>query len=275
MTTTPQLDTTSDIAECGWRWKEVIQPDGTVTTIQAPLSEEEFLHPQEGYHLPNSTFHDSVAGDAKDMLTRRYLYDPEVGVFRDLVIKWGIPDLGDHCPDTFVAFGIRDKEHNRTEFFVPQEGTCPSLIVEVVSPRYRKTDRETKVKHYAQAGVLEYVILDRRRQRHQTIDEVLGYRLVEGVYLPLTPDEDGLILFETVGLRMGLQEGHLIMVDARTEERLLTSLELEEQANQERERANQERQRAERERQRADQAEQRAAKLAELLRAQGIDPDQM
>jgi hypothetical protein len=79
------------------------------------------------------------------------------------------------------------------------------------------------------------------------IEEVLGYRLVDGQYLPLTPDEDGRILFETVGLLIGLQQSRVVMEDAQTGERLLTSQELE----------------------------QRVAKLAELLRAQGINPDEI
>jgi hypothetical protein len=74
-----------------------------------PLTEEEFLHPQEGYHLPNSTFHDDAAGDAKDMLARRYANDPTAAVFRDLIVKWDIPTLGDHCPDTCVVFGLVPK----------------------------------------------------------------------------------------------------------------------------------------------------------------------
>jgi Uma2 family endonuclease len=48
-----------------------------------------------------------------------------------------------------------------------------------------------------------------------------------------------------------------------------------EQADQERQRAEQERQRAEQERQRADEAQLRADRLAELLRQQGINPDEV
>lgn len=137
----------------------------------------------------------------------------------------------------------------------------PALIIEVVSPRYRKADRQTKVKQYAQAGVQEYVIVDRRTQRGQIIDEVLGYQLVEGQYLPLLPDDDGRILCETVGLWIGLVDGKVVMVDAQTGERLLSSIELEQRAAQ-----------AEA---RAIEAEARAARLAELLRAQGINPDEV
>ncbi len=226
MPTSTHSDLATELAECGWRIEVVTQPDGTTANVQIPLTALEFLHPKEGYRLPNSTFHDNVAGDAKDMLTRRYASNPDVAVFRDLLIEWDIADLGDHCPDTFVVFGVRNKEQNRNKFIVGDEGVRPTFIFEVVSPRYRKQDRETKVVEYAQAMVREYVIVDRRTYRRQVLDEVLGYRLVGGHYQPITPDEEGRILCETVGLWISLQDGRLIMEDAQTGQRLKTSVEL-------------------------------------------------
>ena len=223
--TSAPYDRTTELAECGFKTEAVTQPDGTITRAQVPLTAEEFLHPQEGYHLPNSTFHDDVAGYAKDILTRRYATHPDVGVFRDLLIRWDIADMGDHCPDTFVAFDIRNKEQNRTKFIVSNEGVRPTLIIEVVSPRYRKEDREAKVGQYAKARVQEYVVIDRRTYRRQVLDEVLGYRLVSGYYEPITPDDEGRILCETVGLWLSLQDGCLIMEDPQTG-RLKTSVEL-------------------------------------------------
>ncbi|MFB2979601.1 Uma2 family endonuclease [Microseira sp. BLCC-F43] len=168
MTTTPKYQT-SELAEGGWRREIITNPDATTDYIQVPLTSEEFLHPQEGYHLPNSTFHDNAAGDAKDMLTRRYAKDPETAVFRDLVIKWDIPRLRDRCLDVYVVFGVKNKAQNRTEFVVAQDGARPCLIMEVVSPRYRKEDRQIKVQQYAQASVQEYVMIDCRTQRGQVI----------------------------------------------------------------------------------------------------------
>jgi Uma2 family endonuclease len=251
-------DRSTELAECGWRTVTVTQPDGTTTEKMVPLTPEEFLHPQEGYHLPNSTFHDDVAGQAKDILTRRYANDSTVGVFRDLLIEWDIPGQGDHCPDTFVAFGISNKDQNRSKFIVANEGVRPAFVLEVVSPRYRREDREKKVLEYARTTVQEYVIIDRRNQRGQMIEEVLGYRLVEGLYQPITPDEEGRILCETVGVLMSLQDGRLLIEDANTGERLLSSLELE-AANQELEVANQELEIAK------DSAEQQAAEMAAML----------
>jgi hypothetical protein len=71
------------------------------------------------------------------------------------------------------------------------------------------------VRHYEIARVQDYIILDRRKQRGEYIDEVIGYRLdEEGQYLPLIPDEQGRVLCQSVGLWMGLQDGKVVMVDA-------------------------------------------------------------
>lgn len=235
MVTSPAPPTThsassTELAECGWRVVTVPQADGTTTTTKRPLTSEEFLHPQFGDRLPNSTFHDDVASHGKDVLTRRYANNPTVGVYRDLLIEWDIEGQGDLCPDTFVAFGIGNKEQNRSKFIVANEGVRPSFVLEVVSPRYRKEDRENKVVEYARTGVQEYIIVDRRRQRGQFVDEVLGYRLTEGIYQPITPDSEGRIRCDTVGLLWSLQEGSLVIEDADTGSRLLSNLELEQQA---------------------------------------------
>lgn len=272
MTIAPQSwvedQSVEELGELGWRTQTVLQSDGTRSQVQIPLTAAEFLHPKLGFHLPNSTFHDRIAGDCKDILTRRYAANPTVAVFRDLIIRWGVKGLGNHCPDTCVVFDVRNKQRVWTAFSVKQEGTRPALVIEVVSPRYRKQDRFVKVKEYARAGVQEYVIFDRRRQRDQFVEEVLGYRLIEGMYLPMVPDDEGRVLSETVGLWMGLQAGEVVMVDAETHERLLNSLELEQRAVEFEQRS------AESE-QRAVESEQRATRLAELLRAQGIDPDRI
>lgn len=97
----------TEFAECGWRTVIETQDDSTTEFIHIPLTPEEFLHPQEGFRLPNSTFHDDAAGYAKDVLTRRYANDSSVGVFRDLLIEWDSEGQGNLCPDTCVAFDER------------------------------------------------------------------------------------------------------------------------------------------------------------------------
>jgi Uma2 family endonuclease len=219
-------DLTQELAERGWRIQDEVQPDGTIVYTKVPLTSEEFLHPKEGYRLPNNTFHGNIIVAAKEMLNCRYTNNPAVAIFHDLLIKWDSPGLKDHCPDVCVVFGIRNKDRDRSSFVVSEEGVRPSLIIEVVSRRYRKEDREIKVIEYEQAQVQEYIIIDRRTQRGQAIDEVLGYRLVAFRYRPISPDEDGRILCETVGIWLSLQDGSLVMEDTQTGERLRTAKEL-------------------------------------------------
>ena len=225
--TSVETELPPELAERGWRVEIVNQANGEPISVRIPLTSSEFLHPKEGCHLPNSTFHDDTTGSAKDMLTRRYRNRSNVGVFRDLLIKWDITGLDDHSPDIAVVFGVRNPAQNRTRFIVADEGVRPVFILEVVSPRYRREDRETKVVDYALAKVQEYMIVDRRNYRGQILDEVLGYRLVSGHYQPLTPDQEGRVFFQTVGLWMSLREGQLIMEDAATGTRLKTSGELD------------------------------------------------
>ena len=218
-----------DLAETGWRDVEEVQPDGTIKNIQVPLTSMEFLHPEDGYTLPSNSFHEDVTSDARDMLRNRYEEDPTVGVFTDMSIEWDIPDLRKHCPDLFVVFGIRNKEQYRSTFVVASEAVRPAFVLEVVSPGYRKEDKQIKLLQYEQAGITEYVIIDRRSRRGQAIYEVLGYRLVGGRYLLMIADDDGRIPCETIGLWVSMQDGRLVLEDMETKERLLKSTELKAQ----------------------------------------------
>jgi Uma2 family endonuclease len=249
----------SILAETGWRMEWVKDEQGEEKLLYFPLTEDEFLHPKEDYHLPSNTFHGTAQRDLLDLLQRRYAQREDVAVFGDLIIKWGIKGLRQHCPDVCVVFGVRDKGRERSKFVVPEEGTKPAIAIEVVSPRYRRADRETKVKQYARAGVAEYLILDRRRQRGQLLDEVLGYRLEEGSYGPIAPDEEGRIFSQELDVWIGMFEGKVILFEGATGEPLPNSQALE--------------QLAERESQRAEQESQRAERLAERLRQLGLAPD--
>ncbi|MBI4675202.1 MAG: Uma2 family endonuclease [Chloroflexi bacterium] len=216
-----------ELAARGFRYVEHRLPDSTLKFEAIPLTEQEYLHPEEGYHMPNSTFHEEIAGDARDMLTRRYAADAATLVLRDVNIYWEDPELEHNCPDVVVIFGAQNKDEFRESFHVAEEGARPSLIVEVVSPYYRKADRVTKVGMYERAGVQEYLIIDRRRYKGQLTFQALGYQLLGGRYREIVPDEQNRILCETVGVWFSMSEGHLVMEDAVSGERLLNSRELE------------------------------------------------
>ncbi|MCI0397659.1 MAG: Uma2 family endonuclease [Chloroflexi bacterium] len=223
--TAPTVEPSADILpepERGWRYVRETLPDGRELSRMVPLTPYDFLNPKEGDVMPQRPFHERATRDLADMLQAYFADNPNITVFHDLIFNWDISGLANPSPDIAVVPNVRNPQDIEGEFNVAVEGTRPILIIEVVSPHYRKEDRRDKVEIYAQAGVQEYVILDRWERRGQTVNEVLGYELEEGRYWPIPPDDDGFILCRTVGLRIGLEEDRAVLLNATTGERLRT-----------------------------------------------------
>lgn len=230
-------DFTGDWA-LGWRYEPVRTANGQTELVRIPLTPEEALHPQEGYVMPIRTDHDRISDDLCDMLRPYVEAQDDVAVFHDLVFEWGHPEVKPYAPDIAVIPQVQKRDQNRSQFVVEQEGTRPALIIEVVSPRSREADRVTKVRDYARVGVQEYVYIDQRTYKGAIIWEVVGFRLQDGVYLPILTDEDGALYLATLNLRIGIEDGKVWLEDGATGENLLTNLEAQRARRVAEERAN-------------------------------------
>ena len=206
----------------GWRLVRVTLPDGAEALQKILLTPEDYLNPQEGDRVPEDTFHSRF-------LTLLYLAltqwlkrkKPHLTAFQDLVILWANRALPNSSPDVWVAPNVQNPAKRRGSFMEAEEHTRPVLAIEVVSRQYRKQDRENKVRLYQNAGIPEYIIFDQRTRGEQVIGEdVIGYRLAEGHYEVITPDEDGLLLSETVGVWFGMENGRPVLIDAETGEQI-------------------------------------------------------
>lgn len=214
-----------NLDERGWRYEEVILPNGRIELQTAPLSFEDYLNPQEYDYVPEDTFHNLVTSALTDML-RRYCttHHPHLTVFSDLVFKnWGDSTLPNACPDVSVVPHVKEPNKRRRSFDVTSENARPILAIEVVSPHYRKADKERKPQLYTQMQIAEYLIFDQVEKNNDAVDEVIGYRLIRGEYEKITPDVDGLIPCYTVGLAFGLQNSQPIVIEISTGQKLLTS----------------------------------------------------
>jgi Uma2 family endonuclease len=210
----------------GWRYKAKTTPDGQTIYHRSPLAITDFLDPQVGDQMIQRRRHAQISIDIYNMLDNRYLNDKTVGVFFDLKVVWDLPNLKEPAPDVMVVPHLKNKEADRSRFDVAQEGTRPSLIVEVMSPHYPGDDT-LKVEIYEQAGIAEYIIVN--PYTGQNLDEchLSGYRLIESKYQPILPDAQGQLLSETIGVWFGVDEKlwEVILTDAATGERLLTARE--------------------------------------------------
>lgn len=221
----------------------------------------------------------------KEGLEAAFRDRPDVFVAGDLL--W-YPIEGDNktraAPDALVAFG-RPKGYRGSYKQWEEGGIAPQVVFEVLSPGNRAPAMLEKFRFYERFGVEEYYIYD------PDAVELTGY-LREGDVLRPIPELDGWTS-PRLGIRFDLSGEELVIYrpDGRP---FLTYVELAIQLDEaerraeaesrraaaERERAEAESRRAEAERERAEAESHRAAaereraeRLAERLRALGIDPD--
>ncbi len=261
----PATELMDDEFYYGHRTVITYNAEGKEIYSDKPLTLDDFLNPEEGDHFMQGTLHHDDTGILTSIFRYIYRNDPSTAVFSDLKIVWGIEGLAQPAPDVTVVPHVKNLNKPRPTFKVKLEGTLPTFILEIVSPRYRQPDREKKVAIYEQAGVKEYFIVDSWLQGDQVAYEILGYRLQGDIYVEIHPDEDGWVFSEVNNVWLGVTETKtgFFVVDAETHEIILPA---EKRAEAQRDRAETEAARAEAEAIARQQAEVRAAELEIQLR---------
>ena len=184
------------------------------------------------------------------------------------------PDKPAIVPDAFLSLGVERfyDEELRPSYVLWDENVVPTMVLEVVSPNYRK-EYSDKLAEYESLGILYYIIYSSRRRRKPRLEV---HKLVNGKYKlqsqsPVWMPEINLGIGCERGNYSGVTREWLYWYDAAGK-RYLTP---EEQVKYEAQRAEQQAQRAEQQAQRAEQQAQRAEQLAQRLRELGIDPDHL
>ncbi|MBE9126108.1 Uma2 family endonuclease [Coleofasciculus sp. LEGE 07081] len=196
-----------------------------------------------------------------------WFFGVDMGIYYD-------PDEPAIVPDGFLSLGVERfiDEDLRLSYVFWEENVVPRLMLEVVSQKYRG-EYSTKKQLYQDMGVLYYVVYNPRRRRKPPLEV---YRLVDGAYElqpgnPVWLADIGLGIGRERGTYQGISREWLYWYDEQGR-RLLTPEERIQEAEQ---RAQAAEQVAQEDRQRAQAAEQRAQRLAEQLRALGVDPDSL
>ncbi len=224
-----------------------------------------------------------------------FLATANVGLFYKLKGEPIVPDvmlsLGVQCAEDF------SQRRNRS-YFVWEFGKMPEVCIEIVSnsegdevalsaKSQQKHKSHAKKDIYVQIGVSYYVVFDPLRQIQGQTDMrdalLRVWTIASGRYIELTPNtgitEVGQsVWLETVGLGLTLWEGQFEEAMTRPWLRwcdrqghvIPTGAE---RADAEQLRADTERLQADAERLRADAERLRAERLAERLRAMGVNPD--
>ena len=198
----------------GWRHVHVERPDGTIDTIQVPLTPDDLLHPEQGDFQLHTDGHNEDCGYLKAVLKAHLAGDPSAVVLSDCRIAYDapFPPLG---PDVAVFLGVGARSDWST-FDAAQEGARPALVIEVTSPDTRRNDFGVKRNLYEQAGVPVYAIVDRRPAGGTTRVDLFGFRLGPDGHEPLEPDPLGRLWLDPVGLWLGVAGDRAACFDPET-----------------------------------------------------------
>ncbi len=190
--------------------------------------------------------------------------NPNVFVAGDLFWypKEGHPEIR-HAPDVMVVFG-RPKGDRDSYMQWLEDGIAPQVVFEVLSPGNTVMEMNRKLKFYDRYGVEEYYIYD------PDTGELEGWQREHAHLVPIETMPGW--VSPRLGVRFELEGGQLT-VYRPDGQRFLTYEELEAHRALAEQRAVQSEQRAEQERQRAEQERQRAQRLADQLRALGVEPE--
>jgi Uma2 family endonuclease len=135
---------------------------------------------------PTSDEHDETRGYL-DRVIGTYASENDAGAVKGEQFAERLREDLVRIPD--IAF-FRKDSRNRIKPTYSEGGA--DLVIEIVSPESRGRDRGDKFYDYEAAGVEEYWIVDPARRRAEF------YRLRDGAYEPVLPDDEGRIHSSTL-----------------------------------------------------------------------------
>jgi len=215
----PFCDTKDDPFHLGWRYVWQTDARGRRRQVQVPLTEEDVLFPEEEDFIVNNDPHWVDCRYLRNAFSVALAAAVGAVVVGDLRIAWGVRGVRPMGPDIAVIFNVRRRRGWGT-FYVAEEGTRPTVVLEVTSQTTRKNDLGIKRLLYYRAGVPYYIIVD--DMLHPTGPRrlrLLGYQRGRRGYERLSADQQGRLWLEPVGVWLGVEGEHVACWD-REERRL-------------------------------------------------------
>ncbi len=226
----------------------------------APTLRTDIYYPEtDGKPMAETDLHRNVMIKTILILSEYYKEDSDAYISGNLMMYYikGNPRRS-ISPDVFVSFGV-GKGQRRT-YQIWNEGKPPDFVIEFSSENTYKNDLNAKRDLYASIGITEYFLYD--PERCHLPSPLMGFRLVDGEYIAISPDADGNLYSESLGLSLCLRENDLGFYDPVAEKWLETPSEAARSiAEKAQTRAEQETARAEQETAARQQAEAENARL--------------
>ena len=244
-----------------------------------PTDTPVFYPDTDGKPMAATDLHRRILIRTLHTLEAHFEQQPDVYVSGDILMYYAEGDPHQVvAPDVLVSFGLGKK--NRDTYLVWVEGKLPDFVMEFSSKTTYDEDLGPKKDLYASLGIQDYILYD--AESLFLPSPLMGYTLVDGVYVPISDDGDGGLHSVVLGLDFHVDDVGLGLFDpvadlwlqtpaesaeARAEQEAARADTAEARAEQEAARAKQEAARAKQEAARADTAEARAEHEAERAKA--------
>ncbi len=154
----------------------------------APTDASIFYPEEDGKPMAVSDLHRWILTRTLQVLDAYFEQHPEVYVSGDILMYYVEGDPRKSVsPDVLVAFGLSKKP--RGNYKVWEEGKVPDFVMEFSSKTTYQNDLRHKKELYALLGIQDYLLYD--AEGLYLPSPLMGFTLVDGVYVPISAGVDG------------------------------------------------------------------------------------
>jgi len=187
--------------------------DGKIIGYEyVPLTEEDYLHPQEEDRFLSTDRHAVSLQYLNDALAIRLQDLPRMRAFCDHRMDWQIDGIEPHGPDVVVFdhFDI-DYDDMLGTMRVKEVGADVVAVFEVTSESTRHIDFGDKFDEFLEVGIPYFIVIDAAAPNGVPI--VMGFRWVKGIYRELRQDPKLGVLVPPLSLWFRWERDRLVIAD--------------------------------------------------------------
>lgn len=169
------------------------------------------LYPEEdGKPMAASDLHREQLFRTLSTLETHFSQDPTVYVSGDILMYYvqGVPSKS-ISPDVLVSFEIGMKK--RRTYLVWEEGKVPDFVMEFSSKNTYQNDLTKKMEIYAFLEIQNYFLYD--AEGLYLPSQLMGFELVDGVYVAVQPDESSGVRSSSLGLDFRIRNQEIGIYD--------------------------------------------------------------
>ena len=154
----------------------------------APTDASIFYPEEDGKPMAVSDLHRRILIRTLQVFDEHFKQDPEAYVSGDILMYYVEGDPRKSVsPDVLVAFGLGKKR--RRNYLAWEEGKVPDFVMEFSSKNTYRNDLGRKMELYVSLGIQDYFLCD--IEGLYLPSPLMGFTLVDGVYVPISADMDG------------------------------------------------------------------------------------